>query len=49
MIFFGHVLNAEMLYVSVSVQLTFQAMEGVGGMLFQAFEYDIEFRLGLQI
>ncbi len=37
-----------MLEVSVSVQLTFQAMEGVWGMLFQAFEYDIEFRLELQ-
>ena len=38
-----------MLDVSVSVQLAFKQMEGVWGMLFQAFEYDIEFRLGLQI
>ena len=37
-----------MLDVSVSVQLAFKQMEGVWGMLFQAFEYDIEFRLGLQ-
>ena len=36
-----------MLDVSVSVQLAFKQMEGVWGMLFQAFEYDIEFRLEL--
>jgi hypothetical protein len=40
---------AEMLDVSVSVSASISAVEGVWGMLFQAFEYDIEFRLGLQI
>ena len=40
---------AEMLDVSVSVSASISAVEGVWGMLFQAFEYDIEFRLELQI
>ena len=37
-----------MLDVSVSVSASISAVEGVWGMLFQAFEYDIEFRLELQ-
>ena len=40
---------AEMLDVSVSVSSSIKARGGVWGMLFQAFEYDIEFRLELQI
>ncbi len=40
---------AKMLDVSVSVSSSIWAGEGVWGMLFQAFEYDIEFRLELQI
>ena len=40
---------AEMLDVSVSVQLAFRQWRVSGGMLFQAFENDIEFRLELQI
>ncbi len=39
----------EMLDVSVSVSASVSAVEGVWGMLFQAFEYDIEFRPELQI
>jgi hypothetical protein len=34
-----------MLAVSMSVSASIQAREGVWGMLFQAFENDIEFRL----
>ena len=40
---------AEMLDVSVSVSSSIWAREGVWGMLFQAFENNIEFRLELQI
>ena len=36
-----------MLDVSVSVSASISAVEGVWGMLFQAFENDIEFRLEL--
>ena len=39
---------AEMLDVSVSVSASISAVEGVWGMLFQAFEYDIDLRLELQ-